>query len=61
MNFTLPADAEGPTLEAEMDGTQIIYPLAPSPVLSWAVCNVRAESKQAKDYRCELKPAYSFK
>lgn len=61
LNFTLPADAEGPSLEAEMDGTQIIFPLAPDPILSWADCNVRVERKQAKDYRCELKPGYSFK
>jgi hypothetical protein len=61
LNFTLPADAEGPSLEAEMDGTQIIFPLAPDPVLSWADCNVRVEQKQAKDYRCELKPGYGFK
>ena len=61
MNFTLPADAEGTSLEAEMDGSQIIFPLAPDPVLSWADCNVRVEKKQAKDYRCELKPGYSFK
>jgi hypothetical protein len=61
LNFTLPADAEGPSLEAEIDGTQIIFPLAPDPVLSWADCNVRVEQKQAKDFRCELKPGYSFK
>jgi len=61
LNFTLPADAQGPSLEAEIDGTQIIFPLAPDPVLSWADCNVRVEQKQAKDFRCELKPGYSFK
>jgi hypothetical protein len=61
LNFTLPADAQGPSLEAEMDGAQIIFPLAPDPILSWADCNVRVEQKQAKDFRCELKPGYSFK
>jgi hypothetical protein len=61
LNFTLPADAEGTSLEAEMDGTQITFPLAPDPVLSWADCNVRVEKKQAKDYRCELKSGFSFK
>jgi hypothetical protein len=61
LNFTLPANVEGTSLEAEMDGSQIIFPLAPDPVLSWADCNVRVEKKQAKDYRCELKPGYSFK
>jgi hypothetical protein len=61
LNFTLPADAQGPSLEAEMDGSQIVFPLAPDPILSWADCNVRVERKQAKDYRCQLKPGYSFK
>jgi hypothetical protein len=57
LDFTLPADAQGPGL----DGSQIIFPLAPDPILSWADCNVRVEQKHAKDYRCELKPGYSFK
>lgn len=61
LNFTLPADAQGPSLQGELDGTQIIFPLAPDPILSWADCNVRVEKKQAKDYRCELKQGYSFK
>jgi hypothetical protein len=61
LNFTLPANAEGTSLEAEMDGSQIIFPLAPDPVLSWADCNVRVEKQQAKDFRCELKSGYSFK
>lgn len=61
LNFTLPSDAQGPSLEAEMDGTQIVFPLAPDPILSWADCSVRVETKQAKDYRCELKPGYGFK
>jgi hypothetical protein len=61
LNFTLPGDAQGLSLEAEIDGTQIVFPLAPDPVLSWADCNVRVQRKQARDYRCELKPGYSFK
>jgi hypothetical protein len=61
LNFTVPADAEGPSLEAELNGSPIIFPLGPDPILSWADCNVRVEKKQSKDYRCELKPEYSFK
>jgi hypothetical protein len=61
LNFSLPPDAQGPTLEAEMDGSQIIFPLAPNPILSWADCSVRSEKKQGKNYRCELKAGYSFK
>lgn len=60
MNFTLPSTAEGPSLEADLNGTRIVFPLGPSPVLSWANCQVRTESNQAKDYRCELKAGYSF-
>lgn len=61
LNFTLPADAQGPSLEAEMDGQQIVFALGPDPILSWADCSVRIEKKQAKDYRCELRQGYSFK
>jgi hypothetical protein len=61
LNFTLPADAEGVTMEAEMNGAQIIFPLAPDPALSWADCKVKIEENQAKDYRCELKPGYRFR
>jgi hypothetical protein len=61
VNFTLPSSAEGPSLEAEMNGTMIVYPLGPSPDLSWANCEVRVEKNQAKDYRCELKPGFRFR
>jgi hypothetical protein len=60
MNFTLPSTAEGPSLEADLNGTRIVFPLGPSPVLSWANCQVRTERNQAKDYRCELKAGYEF-
>ena len=61
MNFTLPSAAEGPSLEAEMNGTLTVFPLGPSPDLSWATCQVRVEKNQARDYRCELKAGYRFK
>src|SRR5579862_4295900 len=61
LNFTLPADAEGPTLEAEESGQNIVFPLGPSPTLSWADCNVRVGKDQSKSYRCELKPGYQFR
>ena len=60
MNFTLPAKAEGPSIEAEMNGSRIVFPLGPTPVLSWADCNVRIEKNQVKDYRCELKAGYQY-
>jgi hypothetical protein len=61
LNFSLPGAAEGPTLEAEIDGTKIVFPLGPSPTLSWALCNVRTGKDQSKSYRCELRPGYQFR
>ncbi len=61
MNFTLPSTAEGPSIEAEMNGTLIVFPLGPSPNLTWATCQVRVEKNQARDYRCELKAGYRFR
>jgi hypothetical protein len=60
VNFTLPADAEGLSLEAEINGNEIVFPVGPSPSLSWADCDVRAEKDQTKVFRCELKPGYRF-
>lgn len=61
LNFSLPAAAQGPSVIAEIDGTHIIFPLAPSPTLSWAVCNVKAGKDKSKSYRCELKQGYRFR
>jgi hypothetical protein len=61
MNFTLPSTAEGPSIEAELNGTLIVFPLGPTPVLSWANCQVRVEKNHARDYRCELNAGYRFK
>jgi hypothetical protein len=61
MNFTLPATAEGPSIEAEMNGTPIVFPLGSNPPLGWADCQIRVEKNQAKDYRCELKAGYRFR
>lgn len=61
LNFSLPAAAEGATIQADVNGEQIVYPVGPSASLSWANCEVRTERDQTKVYRCELKPAYGFK
>jgi hypothetical protein len=60
LNFSLPSAAEGPSLEAEIGGTNIVFPLGPAPELSWADCNVKVERDQTKSYRCELKDGYKF-
>ena len=61
LNFTLAGSAEGVSIEAEVDDTPIVFPLAPNGDLSWATCVVRAVKDQARLYRCELKPGYIFK
>jgi hypothetical protein len=61
LNFSVPPSAEGTSIEAEVNGEQIVFPLGPTASLSWASCDVRTEKDQTKIYRCELKPAYGFK
>ncbi|HEX4074820.1 MAG TPA: hypothetical protein VHX49_05435 [Candidatus Acidoferrales bacterium] len=61
LNFTLPASAEGPSFEAEVNGTNTVFPLGPAPILSWADCNARVGKDQSKFYRCGLNPGYKFR
>jgi hypothetical protein len=61
MNFTLPATAQGPSIEAELNGAEIVYPLGPELILSWASCNMELRADRTKLYRCELKAGYGFK
>jgi hypothetical protein len=60
LNFTLPPAADGPSIEAELNGENIIFPLGPDPVMSWADCDVSVAKNQTKFYRCELKSGYRF-
>jgi hypothetical protein len=62
LNFTLPPTQEGVSLEAEVDGAPMVFPLGPNLSLSWATCNVRTGPEQEKTtvYRCELKPGFGF-
>jgi len=61
MSFTLPATAEGPSVEADIGGAEIVFPLGPALLLSWADCNLEMGADQTKLYRCELKPGYEFR
>jgi hypothetical protein len=61
MNFTLPAAAQGATIEAEVGGHEIIYPMGPDLQLSWAVCSVKLTGNGTKQFHCDLKPEYRFK
>jgi hypothetical protein len=61
MNFSLPPSAEGPSIEAEVNGDAIVFPLGPDLFLSWAECQVSTDRDQSRNYRCELKHGYQFK
>jgi hypothetical protein len=62
LNFTTPQTAEGVSLEAELNGVQILFPLGPELYLSWANCTVRTGSDRDKStlYQCQLKPGFRF-
>jgi hypothetical protein len=61
MNFTLPATAQGPSIEAELNGSDVVFPLGPRLKLSWAFCKLEIGSDRTKRYLCELKPQFRFK
>jgi hypothetical protein len=61
LNFSLSATAEGPSLEAEINGDAIVFPLGPDLFLSWADCHVSVDRSQFRAYRCALKPGYRFR
>lgn len=66
MNFTLPAAAQGPSIEAEVSGPgdahkqDIVFPLGPNLILSWASCSLKITPAGTKLFRCDLKPGYRF-
>jgi hypothetical protein len=60
MSFALPAAAEGPSIQADLNGDEIVFPLGPKLILSWATCSVEIPPGNNKIYRCELKPGYEF-
>jgi hypothetical protein len=60
MNYALPARAEGPSIEADLDGKYFVFPLGPPMLLSWATCSVEVSQEGNKIFRCQLKPGYRF-
>jgi hypothetical protein len=60
MTFALPAAAEGPTVEGVLNGEDLVFPLGPKLLLSWATCGVEIARDQNRIYRCELKSGYAF-
>ena len=61
LNFSLPPAAEGPSIEAEVSGEAIVFPLGPDLFLRWANCHVGVDRDESRNYRCELKPGYQFR
>jgi hypothetical protein len=60
LDFTLPASAEGVCIEADLRGEHVIFPMGPSPDLSWANCTVSNRQNKTKAYRCSLKGGFRF-
>lgn len=60
MSFALPPSSEGPSIEANVDGQYVVFPLGPDLLLSWANCTFEASRDGNKLYRCSLKPGYRF-
>lgn len=61
MTFTMPATGQGPSIEAEVNGVQIVFPLGPDLSMSWASCSLQVAADRTKLYSCELKPGYRFR
>jgi hypothetical protein len=61
LNFSVPGSGEGVSLEAEVNGEALVFPLGPSLCLSWANCTVALDKDHSKSYRCELKDGYDFR
>jgi hypothetical protein len=60
LSFTLPSAADSVSIEADLDGQTIIFPLGPSLFLSWAACDAGVNPDKVPIYRCTLKPGYRF-
>jgi hypothetical protein len=60
ISFTVPLNAEGPSIEALLDHQEIVFPIGPKAKLSWAECDVQISKDLTKLYRCSLKPGYQF-
>ena len=59
-SFTLPASAESVSMEAELDGQPIVFPLGPALLLSWATCDDGTNPDRGRIFRCTLRPGYRF-
>lgn len=60
LHFTAPPTAEGVTIEANVGGTPIVFPLGTDLYMNWTSCNSRKGRNNDTVYECELKPGYTF-
>jgi hypothetical protein len=60
LTFTLPPGADDLSIQAEVNGSLIVFPLGPMLWLSWADCQLVVNPDQSKVCRCELKPGFRF-
>ena len=60
LHFTVPANAEGLCIEADVNRQPIVFPLGPALNLTWAACTESVNSDHTEAYQCELKPGYGF-
>lgn len=60
LHFTVPANAEGLCIEAEINRQPIVFPLGPTLDLRWATCAESVNPDHTEVYQCELKPGYGF-
>ena len=58
MNFALPPTSEGPSVEAEVGGQYVVFPLGPDLIVSWGTCSMEVSQNGDKMYRCQAKPGY---
>jgi hypothetical protein len=61
MSFTMPPTGQGPSIEAEVKGLEIVFPLGPDLKLSWATCQGQVAANKTRLYSCELTPGYGFR
>jgi hypothetical protein len=60
LSFTLPDDAQSVSIEADLDGQTIIFPMGPSLFLSWASCDETVNPGKGRVYQCTPKAGYRF-
>ena len=59
-SFTLPGSAESVSMEADLDGQTIIFPLGPALLMSWATCDDGTNPDAGRVFRCTLRPGFRF-